>query len=39
MQATAYHLLGFPDDATIPDPQGRPLRIAGSGQIRHELLQ
>ena len=39
MQATAYHLLGFPEDATIPDPQGRPLRIAGSGQIRPELLR
>jgi len=39
MQATAYHLLGFPEDATIPDPQGRPLRIAGSGQVRPELLQ
>jgi hypothetical protein len=39
MQATAYHLLGFPENATIPDPQGRPLRIAGNGQIRPELLR
>jgi len=39
MQATAYHLLGFPEDATIPYPQGRPLRIAGTGLVRPELLQ
>jgi len=38
MQATAYHLLGFEESATIPDPQGRPHPIAGDGRVRSELL-
>jgi hypothetical protein len=38
MQATAYHLLGFDETATIPDPQGRPHPIAGDGRVRPELL-
>jgi len=39
MQATAYHLLGYGDETTIPDKNGRPLRISGSGQVRPELLE
>lgn len=38
MQATAYHLLGYEEGATIPDPQGRPHPIAGTGRVRQELL-
>lgn len=38
MQATAYHLLGFGESETIPDAQGRPHPIAGSGRVREELL-
>jgi len=38
MQATTYHLLGYDEAATMPDPQGRPHPIAGSGRVRHELL-
>ena len=38
MQATAYHLLGFSDSATVPDEQSRPHPIAGAGQVRSELL-
>ncbi len=36
--ATVYHLLGIDPDSTIPDRQGRPHRIAGSGVVRDELL-
>ena len=39
MQATAYHLLGLPEAATVPDPQGRPHPIAGDGRVRHELIE
>lgn len=39
MQATAYHLLGYNEETTIPDKNGRPLRICGSGQVRTELLE
>jgi hypothetical protein len=39
MQATAYHLLGYNEETTIPDKNGRPLRICGSGQVRPELLE
>lgn len=39
MQATAYHLLGFEESATVPDHQGRPHPVAGDGQVRSELLQ
>ena len=38
MQATAYHLLGYPESTTVPDQQGRPHLIAGTGHIREELL-
>lgn len=38
MQATAYHLPGFEESATIPDAQGRPHPIAGDGRVRSELL-
>jgi hypothetical protein len=38
MQATAYGLLGYGEETTIPDQSGRPLRISGSGRIREELL-
>jgi hypothetical protein len=36
--ATAYHLLGINPHTTITDPQGRPVPIAGDGQIRPEIL-
>ena len=39
MQATAYHLLGYDETATVPDPQGRPHPIAGTGRVRSELLR
>jgi hypothetical protein len=36
--ATAYHLLGFdPDQSTIPDRLGRPMRLT-EGHVVHELL-
>lgn len=38
MQATAYHLLGYDEATTIPDQQGRPHPIAGTGRLRKELL-
>lgn len=38
MQATAYHLLGYDESATVPDREGRPHPIAGSGRVRTELL-
>ncbi|MDG2127544.1 MAG: DUF1501 domain-containing protein [Fuerstiella sp.] len=38
MQATAYHLLGFPSTATVPDQLAQPHPIAGDGQVRPELL-
>ncbi len=36
--ATAFHLLGIDPHTTVPDVQGRPHPIAGSGQVRPELL-
>lgn len=36
--ATSYHLLGIDAGATVPDMQGRPHHIAGTGQLRPELL-
>jgi hypothetical protein len=36
--ATAFHLLGIDPDTAIKDPQGRPHRVAGEGQVRTELL-
>lgn len=38
IQATAFHLLGIPAETVMHDRQGRPLPIAGSGQVRRELL-
>jgi len=36
--ATTYHLLGIDPNTTVTDPQGRPVPIAGTGQVRPELL-
>ncbi|HEV3003849.1 MAG TPA: DUF1501 domain-containing protein [Pirellulales bacterium] len=36
--ATTFHLLGIDPSTMVTDPLGRPLPIAGSGEVRHELL-
>ena len=36
--ATAFHLLGIDPHATVPDPLGRPVPIAGDGRMRTELI-
>lgn len=36
--ATAFHLLGIDPHTTVPDLQGRPTPIAGTGVVRNELL-
>ena len=36
--ATMYHLLGIDPETTVPDRLGRPLRIAGEGRVRWELI-
>ncbi|MBC8352895.1 MAG: DUF1501 domain-containing protein [Planctomycetes bacterium] len=36
--ATAFYLLGIDPHTTVPDQQGRPYPIAGSGKLRPELL-
>jgi Protein of unknown function (DUF1501) len=36
--ATAFHLLGIDPHTTVPDAQGKPMPIAGDGQLRSELL-
>jgi hypothetical protein len=36
--ATTFHLLGIDPHTTVTDRQGRPLPIAGDGQVRTELL-
>jgi hypothetical protein len=36
--ATTFHLLGIDPHSTIMDPLGRPVPIAGSGEVRPELL-
>ena len=36
--ATTFHLLGIDPQTTVPDRQGRPHLIAGSGRLRSELL-
>ncbi len=36
--ATAFHLLGIDPHTTITDPLARPVPIAGSGELRRELL-
>lgn len=36
--ATAFHLLGIDPHATFPAPDGRPLPLTGTGNLRTELL-
>src|SRR5262249_55290009 len=36
--ATAFHLLGIDPQTTVHDPQGRPVPVAGDGQVRAEVL-
>ena len=36
--ATAFYLLGIDPNTTVPDREGRPHPIAGSGVVRPELL-
>lgn len=36
--ATAFHLLGIDPTTNLPDSQGRPFPIAGTGVLRRELL-
>jgi hypothetical protein len=36
--ATAFHLLGIDPHTHVPDAQGRPMPIAGDGEMRPELL-
>lgn len=36
--ATAFYLLGIDPDTTVPDAQGRPMPITGTGELRKELL-
>lgn len=36
--ATSFHLLGIDPHTTVPDAQGRPMPIAGDGELRPELL-
>jgi hypothetical protein len=36
--ATAFHLLGIDPHTTVPDQQGRPVPIAGAGEVRPEIL-
>ena len=36
--ATAFHLLGIDAHSTVPDQTGRPVPIAGDGQVRSEVF-
>jgi hypothetical protein len=36
--ATCYALLGIPPETELPDQQGRPVRIVGSGRIISGIL-
>jgi hypothetical protein len=36
--ATAFHLLGIDPDSTVPDSEGRPIPITGTGVVRPELF-
>jgi Protein of unknown function (DUF1501) len=36
--ATTFHLLGIDPQTTVPDQQGKPSPIAGTGEVRPELL-
>jgi hypothetical protein len=33
-----YHMKGISPDTTITDRLGRPIRIANTGEVVHELL-
>jgi uncharacterized protein (DUF1501 family) len=37
--ATAFHLLGIDPDTTVPDREGRPRRIAGTGVLRPQTAR
>ena len=37
--ATAFHQLGIDPETTVPNAEGRPLPIAGTGRLRSELLE
>ncbi len=37
--ATSFHLLGIDPQTTVPDLEGRPMPIAGTGVVRPELLR
>jgi hypothetical protein len=37
--ATAFHQLGIDPHTTVPNAEGRPMSIAGTGQLRTELLE
>jgi len=36
--ATTFHLLGIDPHTMVTDPQGRPLPIAGDGEVRSEFM-
>jgi hypothetical protein len=36
--ATAFYLLSIDPESTVPDLEGRPRPIAGTGMLRPELL-
>jgi hypothetical protein len=36
--ATALHLLGIDPTTTLTDPLGRPVPVAGGGEVQPELL-
>lgn len=36
--ATAFHLLGIDPHTTVPDQLGRPVPVAGAGEVRREML-
>ncbi len=36
--ATALHLLGIDPHTTVPDQLGRPVPVAGAGELRREML-
>ena len=36
--ATAFHLLGIDPHTTVPNADGRPMPLTGTGKFRKELL-
>jgi uncharacterized protein (DUF1501 family) len=36
--ATLYHLLGVPPETELSDPQGRPVRVGGPGEVIRGVL-